>query len=303
MSGRLVSQVYERELGHAEQAILVAMADHADDFGRGCRPSMAYVAWKTGYNDRQVRRIVHALRAAGALVTVREATPRRPAEYAINLAALPEKKPFRDDDGPIVVGVPAVMVARPGLTQRPPQGGRIDPLRGDTAMSYEPSRTVNEPEPEAVANNATAGDANDASPGAAPGRIADVIEVALGQTFAPAAEVVALVDGIEADKAKRRKPRPPNPWTETNEAYRLTFGLPAVASTWKLASLVVAVLREHGVAPADGPATWARFVAAMERAEKWHFVQAHNAGQWLAKWMVGAKAGRTGMVMKLGGVS
>lgn len=169
--------------------------------------------------------------------------------------------------------------------------------------SKETETTSETTEPEAVANNATAGDANDASPGAAPGRIADVIEVALGQTFAPAADVVALVDGIEADKAKRRKPRPPNPWTETNEAYRLTFGLPAVASTWKLASLVVAVLREHGVAPADGPATWARFVAAMERAEKWHFVQAHNAGQWLAKWMVGAKAGRTGMVMKLGGVS
>lgn len=98
MSGKLVSMVYEREVNHAQQSILVAMADHADDDGRHCFPSVPFIAWKTGYSQRQVQRCIGELRQIGCLLVEREATRYRPTEYRIVLAALPAKEPFAGAD-------------------------------------------------------------------------------------------------------------------------------------------------------------------------------------------------------------
>jgi hypothetical protein len=91
-----MSQVWGLELSHAEHAVLLALADHADDDGSNVFPSIAYTAWKTNYKERQVRRIVAALRERGILVLVREASRHRPNEYRIDVAAAPKKPAFEE---------------------------------------------------------------------------------------------------------------------------------------------------------------------------------------------------------------
>ena len=88
-----MSQVWEKQVDHPEQAILLALADHADDDGSSVYPSVEYIAWKTGYSARQVRRIQNGLREQGVLVVV-QASPGRTVEHRLNLTVLPQKAAF-----------------------------------------------------------------------------------------------------------------------------------------------------------------------------------------------------------------
>lgn len=53
-----------------EKLLLLAFADHADDAGF-CFPSVARVAWETGYKEWQVRPVCKKLRISGMLESVR----------------------------------------------------------------------------------------------------------------------------------------------------------------------------------------------------------------------------------------
>jgi hypothetical protein len=88
MSVKAMAQVWGLNLPQNEKFVLLAMADHADHEGQGIRPSTARVAWKTGYSERQVRRIVDALVTRGVLsvTSVREG---RPTVYAFHAEAAP----------------------------------------------------------------------------------------------------------------------------------------------------------------------------------------------------------------------
>ena len=70
MSIKTMSQVWELDIDHGEMIVLLAMADHADDDGQNCYPSNAYLAWKTGYSDRQVRRVLRTLESTGIITRV-----------------------------------------------------------------------------------------------------------------------------------------------------------------------------------------------------------------------------------------
>jgi hypothetical protein len=94
MSGKLMGSVYEHELTHGQQSVLLAMADHAQDDGTDCFPSIARIAWKTGYHKSNVKKLFRQLRDLGVLLEVREATPHHPTEYRIDLGAAPKKPPF-----------------------------------------------------------------------------------------------------------------------------------------------------------------------------------------------------------------
>lgn len=114
MSIRLMSQVWERDVDHPEQAVLLALADHANDDGEHVRPSLEYIAWKTGYSERQVRRLVSSLKSKGVLV-LRRAGARSPNEYMLTLDPLPFKRPFvrvRD----ITPSFRAAIISRDGQT-------------------------------------------------------------------------------------------------------------------------------------------------------------------------------------------
>jgi hypothetical protein len=69
MSIRLMSRVWELDLPQNEKLILLAFADYADDDGLSF-PSIARVAWKSGYSERQTRAIVSELRSRQVLESI-----------------------------------------------------------------------------------------------------------------------------------------------------------------------------------------------------------------------------------------
>ncbi len=76
--------------------VLMALADHADDDGTNCYPAVAYVAWKTGYSERQVRRIMKQLRDLHALIILEESRgPGHPVHYQIDMSVLTEKTVYQ----------------------------------------------------------------------------------------------------------------------------------------------------------------------------------------------------------------
>jgi hypothetical protein len=158
-----MAQVWQRKLGHPEQSILLALADHAEDDGTNVYPSVGYTAWKTGYSGRQVRRILGAMRERGVLVVVQDATQHRPTEYRIVLDSVPVKAAFnaslgepqvpriREDKMSALHSQPGQAVsaeaAQPGHPDRPELRVADTPdltsvtARADIAMSPEPSGT------------------------------------------------------------------------------------------------------------------------------------------------------------------
>ena len=94
MSIRQILQVWEHELSHPHQAIMLALADHAHEDGSGIRPSIKRIAWKTGYSERSVQNIMAQLRDLGLLVIVVPATHSTPNEYRFNWAAVSPKPSF-----------------------------------------------------------------------------------------------------------------------------------------------------------------------------------------------------------------
>lgn len=83
MSGKASGKVWEIKLTPAQQIVLLALADHADHDGRNIRPGVPLIAWKTGYSERQVQRIVKQLMKDGLLV-VEKTREGKPTEYSID---------------------------------------------------------------------------------------------------------------------------------------------------------------------------------------------------------------------------
>lgn len=97
MSVRLMSKVWEKDLAHSEQSLLLAMADYADDDGRNCYPSYDRLSWKTGYSKRQVQRIIQELCGKGILVVLRPSTQHQATHYWIRIDKAKDKAPFSVD--------------------------------------------------------------------------------------------------------------------------------------------------------------------------------------------------------------
>ncbi len=153
MSVLQMAMVWKCQLAHNQQSVLLALADHADDDGTNCYPAMGYIAWKTDYSVRQVRRVVKQLRDIGALVILDESRGQgRPVHYQVNLAGLPRKPEYMSD-------------ARGRMGDTDGNGANLSPMSHrveredgsaplpdtigtearDTGMSDKPSVTINEP--------------------------------------------------------------------------------------------------------------------------------------------------------------
>lgn len=152
MSWKISGLVWELDLTHSQQSVLLAVADHAKHDGSDVFPSVARIAWKTGYSDRQVRRTMKDLRELGILILTKESNRYRPREYKIDIAAGKKKDPFRGDIMSGLVDeeeVPptgradmGVIPEAPGLTPCQVRGDTgvrsgVTPVsaRGDIAMS------------------------------------------------------------------------------------------------------------------------------------------------------------------------
>ena len=90
-----MTRVWGLDVPHHEQAVLLALADHADDHGGNVYPSIGYVAWKLGYSERQVHRIMADLRQRNVIVVTRAARGKFPAHYRLEFGNLPIKDPYR----------------------------------------------------------------------------------------------------------------------------------------------------------------------------------------------------------------
>lgn len=95
MSNIQHAKVWRLALKRPLKSVLFALADIGDDFGRNIYASEEYVAWKTDYDVRQIRRIYRELKEKGILIMVKAARGRAPAHYRIDLAKAPQKPPFK----------------------------------------------------------------------------------------------------------------------------------------------------------------------------------------------------------------
>jgi hypothetical protein len=99
MSVKIMAQVWELDIDHSDLIVLLAMADHADDDGQNCYPSVGYLAWKSGYSDRQIRRVLRTLEFTGIITRVAHEEGGRgyATEYRIDPAKGDKKSAFTPD--------------------------------------------------------------------------------------------------------------------------------------------------------------------------------------------------------------
>lgn len=84
MSAIVMGRVWNLDLPHNQLLVLLAMADHADHHGNNVYPGVPLIAWKTGYTEMQVRRVIKILTASGILVEVNRSKGKK-VKYRIDL--------------------------------------------------------------------------------------------------------------------------------------------------------------------------------------------------------------------------
>lgn len=95
MSAKIMGGVFDLALTPAQQIVLLAYADHADHLGNNVFPSKRLIAWKTGYDVRQVQRVTKQLVEAKLMIVV-EAKSGKQIKYKIDLSAGNKKPPFEE---------------------------------------------------------------------------------------------------------------------------------------------------------------------------------------------------------------
>lgn len=100
MSGKIAGMVWDLDLPHGEKYVLLAMADHAEHDGTNIHPSVGLIAWKTDYSERQVMRLIQALRDKRLLILEEDnsASGLRSNLYRIDFTHAPFKPNFRGRD-------------------------------------------------------------------------------------------------------------------------------------------------------------------------------------------------------------
>lgn len=96
MSIRQMSIVWECDCSGQDQALLLALADFADDAGNQVYPSVRRLIWKTGQSERSVQRRLARFRQLGVLRVLRTGGGghNSPTHYALCLDVLPKKPAF-----------------------------------------------------------------------------------------------------------------------------------------------------------------------------------------------------------------
>lgn len=137
-----MAQVWWLDLTHSKRMMLLALADHAHDDGTQCYPGVRYLAWKTGYSERQVRRILASLEANGLIAAQGEKLGGRghATEYHLHFEKGSKKSPYRPKKGDTTT-----LFGNENGDIREAKGD-ISNANPDIAMSPQPSReTSDEP--------------------------------------------------------------------------------------------------------------------------------------------------------------
>lgn len=87
-----MGQVWDLDIPHNEAWVLMALTDHADHEGKNVFPGLALLSYKTGYSERQLRRVLASLEQRRIAIPVGGGVGRGQKQgYEINLEAAPRK--------------------------------------------------------------------------------------------------------------------------------------------------------------------------------------------------------------------
>lgn len=105
MSAKWTGKVWDLKIDASSRLVLLAMADHADHNGEHIHAPAPYIAWKTGYSERNVWNIIRTLQAEG-LIVLTSSSQGVPNEYKFDFSDATVKdeytgiKPKRTPDTP-----------------------------------------------------------------------------------------------------------------------------------------------------------------------------------------------------------
>lgn len=97
MSAKTMGQVWDLDIPHNQLLVLLAMTDHADHSGGNMYPSIGLIAHKTGYSERQVKRVIKALVSAGILILEKIGNGTVNV-YRANFSDAKKKEPYKTRD-------------------------------------------------------------------------------------------------------------------------------------------------------------------------------------------------------------
>jgi hypothetical protein len=134
MSIKIMADVWSNgPTDKAQLLVLLALADFADDNG-SCWPSVAAVGVKARMSERNARRVIRDLEAAGHLSVVTGGGRFGCSQYVVGNPDKSAQNPDKKTPGQIVP---------PGQNQHKTRTKQVG--NPDIAMSAEPSRTIKEP--------------------------------------------------------------------------------------------------------------------------------------------------------------
>lgn len=226
MSWKISGQVWEIELPANKLIVMLALADHADHEGNNVFPSIGLIAWKTGYSERQVQRIMKALVADGLLVENKR--PGQTTLYSIDLSKGTPKGKYKPSDNR------GRQIVTPDIAMSPhPRHSYVTPTP-DIAMS--PEQSV---EPSDNQNTAPA-DADAARP-----TPQDVDAAIYGPHEKPARKRDELFDAVSSHVFDIRNP----------DALNGQGGRIAAIANWLRGNEPAKATRARGVSLLERPAT------------------------------------------------
>jgi hypothetical protein len=100
MSGLLAGKVWQSNLDGILKPLAACLADIANDDGTSIYPSVAYMAWLLGRDERSVQRQLKTLREQRVLAVVKfgRGGRNKPTEYRMIEANLPQREKWRNPD-------------------------------------------------------------------------------------------------------------------------------------------------------------------------------------------------------------
>lgn len=127
--------IWDLELTAPQRLVMLAMADHAEHDGTSIFPSIGKIAWKTGYSEKQTRRIINGLVKLELLS--RERRDGYTNMYAIHIEKGVKKLPYDGSkrDPSQNVTPPTAMTGDPSHSYVPP----TPPIAMSPESSFQPS--------------------------------------------------------------------------------------------------------------------------------------------------------------------
>lgn len=141
MSGKLVTEVYRRDMTDGQQKILLNLASHADTDTRIGFPGIRLIAIEAKCSERYVRQMVSELEALGAITTEhRQGGRGHRTRYTLHLDQLPLKPELSD-----IKGEPQFRVASTERGNSETQRGNSETTKGELSNTDLLIGTVREP--------------------------------------------------------------------------------------------------------------------------------------------------------------